>query len=63
MQPYGEVLVVTDDSAERDTVFYHGGTAASCYNFIEEVEGVLEEQDREIARHNRAERMRFKSPR
>src|SRR5580704_15889269 len=33
MQPYGEVLVVTDDSAERETVFYHGGMAVSCFNF------------------------------
>jgi uncharacterized protein len=63
LQPFGEVLVVTDDYAERDTVLYHGGMAVSCFNFIEDVQGVLEEQGRDIARHNRAERLRFKTPR
>lgn len=62
-QKFGEVLAVTDDSAERDTVFYHGGMAVSCYNFIEDVENALEEQSRTIARHNRTERLRFKAPR
>jgi uncharacterized protein len=61
MQPYGEVLAVTDDTAERDTVFFHGGSAQSCFNFIEEVENVLAEQERDIARHNRTERLRFKT--
>ena len=32
--PYGEVLAVTDDHAERDTVISLGGSAASCWNFI-----------------------------
>jgi len=63
LQPFGEVLAVTDDYAERDTVFYHGGMAVSCFNFIEDVQSVLEDQGREIARHNRAERLRFKTPR
>jgi uncharacterized protein len=63
LQPYGEVLAVTDDNAERDTVFYHGGMAVSCFNFIEDVESVLDDQERAIARHNRAERRRFKTPR
>ncbi len=62
-QAYGEVLVVTDDFAERETVFYHGGMAASCLNFIIDVETALREQEREIARHNRSERIRFKAPR
>ena len=61
MQPYGEVLVVTDDYAERDTVFFHGAAVVSCFNFIEEVHSVLDEQGRDIARHNRAERLRFKT--
>jgi predicted RNA-binding protein with PIN domain len=38
MSEYGEVLAVTDDYAERDTVFYQGGMASSCANFIETVE-------------------------
>jgi len=32
-QPHGEVLVVTDDHAERDTVSGFGGSVASCANF------------------------------
>jgi uncharacterized protein len=63
LQRFGEVLAVTDDYAERDTVLYHGGMAVSCFNFIEDVQNVLEEQGRDIARHNRAERRRFKTPR
>jgi uncharacterized protein len=63
LQPYGEVLAVTDDYVERDTVCYHGGMAVSCFNFVEDVRSVLEEQGRDIARHNRAERQRFKTPR
>jgi len=63
MQPFGEVLAVTDDYAERDTVFYHGGMAVSCFNFIEDVQNALEEQGRDIARHNRTERLRFKNSR
>jgi predicted RNA-binding protein with PIN domain len=63
MLPFGEVLAVTDDHAERDTVSYHGGMAISCFNFIEDVQSVLEEQERDIARHNRTERLRFKTSR
>ena len=62
-QPYGEVLVVTDDNVERETVSCHGGMTAGCLNFIDDVERVLEEQGRAIARHNRAERLRFKTSR
>jgi predicted RNA-binding protein with PIN domain len=63
LQPFGEMLAVTDDYAERDTVFYHGGMAVSCFNFIEDVENVLQEQGRDIASHNRRERLRFKTSR
>lgn len=63
MQPYGEVLAVTDDNAERDTVFFHGGMIMSCFNFIEEVHRALDEQQRDIAHHNRSERVRYKNSR
>ena len=43
MQPYGEVLVVTDDHAERDTVVALGGFASSCDSFIQTVQGALRE--------------------
>jgi predicted RNA-binding protein with PIN domain len=63
MAPFGEVLAVTDDYAERDTVAYHGGMASSCANFIETVEMALEEQAHDISRQNRKERAGFKAPR
>src|SRR5258706_1915086 len=33
--PYGEVLAVTNDQAERHTVIRMGGMASSCGNFIQ----------------------------
>ena len=61
-QAYGEVLVVTDDRAERDTVTGMGGLASSCANFIRVVEGALTELQDELRSHNRAERNRFACP-
>jgi hypothetical protein len=63
MEPFGEVLAVTDDYAERDTVSYHGGLASSCSNFIDTVERALEQQERDILHHNRRQRTGFKAPR
>ncbi|HEX3988173.1 MAG TPA: NYN domain-containing protein [Verrucomicrobiae bacterium] len=63
MEPFGEVLAVTDDYAERDTVAYHGGLVSSCANFIETVERTLLDQERDIHRHNRKQRAGFKAPR
>jgi len=60
MRDYGEVLVVTDDYVERDTVLSLDGLATSCRNFIRDVEKVLHEQQRDISRHNRRERVKFK---
>jgi predicted RNA-binding protein with PIN domain len=62
-QPYGEVLVVTDDYAERDTVSGLGGSVASCTNFIRMIEEVLAGLQDELKHHNRTERNRFKRPR
>jgi predicted RNA-binding protein with PIN domain len=61
-QAYGEVLAVTDDYAERDTVIAMGGMASSCLSFIQTVESTLDELDDEIKTHNRKERNRFKRP-
>ncbi len=58
---YGEVLAVTNDHAERDTVISMGGLASSCLNFIQTVENALAEMKDEIKHHNRRERHRFKS--
>ena len=57
--PFGEVLAVTDDHAERDMVISLGGSASSCWNFIQTVETVLAELTDDIKQHNRQERHRF----
>jgi hypothetical protein len=60
---YGEVLVVTDDFAERDTVLSLGGMVASCAGFIQTMESALADLQREIKHHNRKEQRRFKNGR
>ncbi len=60
---YGEVLVVTDDFAERDTVDGLGGMVSSCANFIGSIENALTGLHDELRSHNRGERNRFKRPR
>jgi predicted RNA-binding protein with PIN domain len=52
---YGEVLAVSDDRAERETVMSLGGMASSCWNFIQTVESALEEVADDIKLHNRRE--------
>ena len=61
-QSYGEVLVVTDDSAERDTVGGMGSSVSSCANFIRAIEMALTELRDELRSRNRAERSKFKRP-
>ena len=63
LRPYGEVLVVTDDFAERDTVIALGGSAASCEQFILQVEAVRGELQRDLKRVNRREDEGFHRPR
>jgi|SRR5437899_212838 len=57
---FGEVLAVTDDIAERETVTSMGGMAMNCDNFIQTVENALAELQDDIKAHNRRERQRFK---
>lgn len=57
--PYGEVLAVTDDIAERDTVVNLGGLASSCRNFVQSIESTLADQQNDIRHHNRQERNQF----
>lgn len=59
---YGEVLAVTDDFAERDTVIAMGGLASSCLSFIQTVENALAELQDDLKVHNRGERARFRRP-
>ena len=56
---YGEVLVVTDDFAERDTVSSAGAMVSSCANFIATITAADAEMDRALNRHNRDERGKF----
>ncbi len=58
---YGEVLAVTDDHAERETVLSLGGMASSCVNFIQDVKQKLQELERDVRNHNRNERHRYKA--
>jgi len=59
-QPFGEVMVVTDDHAERDTVIALGGSAVSCLNFISMYEAAVAELADEVKLHNRSEQNRFR---
>ena len=61
-QPYGEVLVVTDDFAERDTGSGFGGTVASCANFIRMIDQVRTDLQADLNQHNRAARNSFRRP-
>jgi uncharacterized protein len=58
-QPYGEVLAVTDDVAERDTVIALGGMASSCWSFIQTIGDTLAELQDDIHQHNRREKHKF----
>lgn len=62
-QPYGEVLVVTDDNTERDVVIGLGGSASSCRNFIREVESALTEFAEDLNHYNRREHNRYRHAR
>jgi predicted RNA-binding protein with PIN domain len=57
---FGEVLVVTDDSAERETVSAFGALTASCENFIRMIGQSLAELQDNLNRHNRAARNAFR---
>ena len=57
---YGEVLAVTDDVAEQETVISFGGLSSSCLNFIQTVENALAELADDIKHHNRTVRHQFR---
>ena len=58
--PYGEVLVVTDDHAERDTVIALGAATAACDLFITQIHHALKELRLDMGRHNEREKRAFK---
>jgi predicted RNA-binding protein with PIN domain len=60
-QAYGQVMAVTDDSAERDVVTGLGGHACGCRNFIRMVEDAMHNLHYDLKRHNRAEQHRYRN--
>ncbi|HEY5914371.1 MAG TPA: NYN domain-containing protein [Verrucomicrobiae bacterium] len=59
-QAFGEVLAVTNDHAEQETVLSLGGQTCSCRNFVQIVEGTLAELADDLKTRNRQERHAFK---
>lgn len=59
MSPHGQIMAVTDDFAERDTVIAFGGVISSCFNFIRTVESALDDLQGSLKHHNHTERRRF----
>lgn len=57
---YGEVLVVSNDIAERDTVRTVGGNCCFCEHFIRTIESTLAEFGKQVERHNRSELKAYK---
>jgi len=60
-QPYGEIMAVTDDNAERDTVIGLGGHASSCENFIRMLESEMTDFQDELKQYNRKEQNRYRN--
>ena len=60
LKEYGEVLVVTNDFAERDIVSGFGGMTSNCDNFIRTVQGTLEDLERELKNYNQKERSGYR---
>ena len=60
LHAYGEVLVVTDDRAERDTVESAGAHTSSCLNFIRTIEAAQQEMDSQLKSYNQRERTKYK---
>jgi predicted RNA-binding protein with PIN domain len=61
LKDYGDVLVVTDDFAERDTVNSVGAMASSCENFIRTVVVDLKEMERDIKNYNQKEGSKYRA--
>lgn len=59
MRAFGEVLVVTNDNAERETVAASGAHTQSCEAFAGEVDSLDGQLNKDIRDHNRRERDRW----
>jgi predicted RNA-binding protein with PIN domain len=62
-QPYGQIMAVTDDNAERDIVIGLGGHACSCENFIRMVAGEMADFQETLKHYNRKEQNRYRNAR
>jgi len=62
LKEYGDVLVVTDDLAERETVLSAGGMASTCAHFLAEISQTLDVLQSDMKHRNRREQTRFKRP-
>jgi len=60
-QPYGEIMAVTDDNAERDIVIGLGGHACSCENFIRMIESEMTDFQNTLKHYNRKEQNRYRN--
>jgi len=60
---WGEVLVVTEDVAERQTVEAFGAWTWSCQEFIRHLRSTLEEQRTRLEQLNRRDQARFRNRR
>ena len=59
-QEYGEVLVVSDDNAERDLVRGFGGSVSSCANFIRRIGSALGDLAEDLENYNRRQQEAFR---
>lgn len=59
---YGDVLVVTDDGAEREIVHSMGALIQSCDSFGREVEGATNQVRVKVAKQRKKENRGFKNP-
>ena len=60
MKPYGEVLAVTNDYAERETVISLGGSACSCENFLDMLNATVDDMHVGVTQHNKRERKGYR---
>ena len=63
MKPYGEVVAVTNDYAERETVISLGGSACSCENFIRMIDENVGGMQANLKELNARERKGYRRPR
>ncbi len=63
MKPYGEVMAVTNDYAERETVISLGGSACSCENFIRMIDENVGGMQVNLKELNARERKGYRRPR